>query len=268
LAIKTPNKRKSKLKSCFDNGLRIYSSGCTITLMLYHHAPVCILLIAVAMTQLTPVSPNAWELGTAGLQPSPFPLDAVQINSPHQVDMNFDGTVESLFLDDGRLSIKSGNSIVWKSDATWKVAKASFSDLNMDNIPEATLLVWRPFKPWPVDDFLPHGGAIDTFHDNTGSSCQIILVGWARNEYGEIWAGSALADPVTAFTTGDLNGDGDEELITMEGQYALKGSTPAHGLKVWEWNGFGFTVVSSIKGMFSDLVLVREEQSRILILTP
>ncbi len=236
--------------------------------MLYSHAPACILLIAVTVTLITPVSPSAWELDAAGIVPVPIPLDAVQVTSPQQVDMNLDGTYEFFFFDDGRLSINSGNSIVWQSEASWRIAQASFSDLNMDNLPEATLLVWRPFKPWPVDDFLPHGGRIDSFHDGSGTSCHLILIGWKRDGYGEIWAGSALADPVTAFSTADVTGDSTEELITLEGRYARRGSTSAIGLKVWQWNGFGFTVVSSMKGSFSDLVLVRGEQGRILILTP
>lgn len=236
--------------------------------MLFHRTRSCLLLVALSLTQITPVFPRAWELEIDGLASVPLPQDAVIINSPLQADMNFDGVSESLLLDRNRLSIISGTTTVWHSEASWIVTQASLGDLNMDNIPEAGLLVWRAFKPWPVDEILPFGGRIDTFHDGIGNSCHIILIGWKRDGYGEIWAGSALANPVTTFAPVDLNGDGDQELITMEGQYAAKGSTPAQDLKVWEWNGFGFTVVSSIGGSFSSLVLVRGEQGRIFILTP
>lgn len=256
------------MKFSLDEGLRIASGGCTIILMFYRHTPACFFFIAVAVTLITPVSPVAWELEEAGFASAPYPLGAVRINSPNLADMNFDGTPESLLLDDNHLSILSGKTIVWQSEASWMVTRVSFGDLNMDNIPEATILAWRPFKPWPVDEFLPHGGRIDTFQDGSGFSCHLILIGWIRDGYGEIWAGSALADPITTFSIADVTGNSTEELITLEGRYARKGSTFPIGVKVWQWNGFGFTVVSSMGGTFSDLVLVRGEQGRIMILTP
>ena len=98
--------------------------------------------------------------------------------------------------------------------------QAQISDLNRDGGPEATLLVWRPFQPWPVDQWLPHGGRIESFHDDQGNSCHIILIGWRGSAYGELWAGSALAGPVRSFAAADLNGDGSQELLTLEGSYA------------------------------------------------
>jgi hypothetical protein len=74
----------------------------------------------------------------------------------------------------------------------------------------------------------------------------------------------------------DLNGDTFQELLTLEGSYAdsrlsprvFGGSIPAHALKVWEWNGFGFTVVSTIDGTFDKLALIQTAAGRILILVP
>jgi hypothetical protein len=130
------------------------------------------------------------------------------------------------------------------------------------------LLVWRAFQPWPVDRWLPHGGRIAGFHDGQNDSCHLILIGRRPDGYGELWAGSALADPILAFAGADLNGDGLQELATIEGRYAASGSGPARDLKVWEWNGFGFTVVSTVEGAFSTMALVRDENGRVLILIP
>ncbi len=227
-----------------------------------------ILLALAALVQTTSVTPRAWTLESAALEPAVLPPGVVPLNPPAQADLDGDGAPESLALSGGRLAILSAGETVWESPPGWSVVQAAFTSLNGDALPEATLLLWRAFQPWPVDAFLPYGGRIADFHDGQGNSCHIILIGWIRGRYGELWAGSALADPVTAFAAADLNGDAAQELVTLEGRYAGAGSGPARALKVWEWNGFGFTIVSSVKGSFSSLALARQEEGRILILTP
>ncbi|MDO9130810.1 MAG: hypothetical protein Q7U34_13195 [Anaerolineales bacterium] len=58
-----------------------------------------------------------------------------------------------------------------------------------------------------------------------------------------------------------MDGDGWQELVTLEGVYADPPSAPAHWLKVWEWNGFGFTVVSSVSGAFRQLLIISSNGS-------
>jgi hypothetical protein len=239
-----------------------------MTRRMHRNIPLLILLTLAALAQTSPVPVRAWDLTPAGLAPAFLPAGAVPVNFLVQADLDTDGASESLALTGGHLAILSKNETVWESPQGWDVFQASFSDLNRDGTPEVTLLVWRAFQPWPVDKFLPHGGRIATFHDEAGDSCHIILIGWTRGQYSELWAGSALAEPVTTFVAADVNGDGAEELVTLEGRYAGSRSGPARALKAWEWNGFGFTVVSTLKGSFSSLALARPEGGQILILTP
>lgn len=227
-----------------------------------------VLLALAGLVQTTPVPPRAWTLDSAALKPAALPAETIPLDPPAQADLNGDSVDETLTLADTRLTILSAGEVVWQSPPEWTVVQAAFTSLNGDALPEATLLLWRAFQPWPVDQFLPYGGRIADFHDEAGNSCHIILIGWMRGRYGELWAGSALAEPVTAFAVADLNGDTVQELVTLEGRYAGVGSGPARALKVWEWNGFGFTIVSSVEGSFSGLALVREERGRVLILTP
>lgn len=227
-----------------------------------------LLLTAAALLQTTPAPLRALDLEPAGLTQVAYPVGSIPVNPPTTADLNTDGTPESLALTGGQLAILSDGTTVWQSPAAWTVAQAAFTDLNRDGLPEATLLVWRPFGAWPVDEWLPHGGRISEFHDKDGNSCHLILIGWKGDHYGELWAGSALAAPVTDFAAADLNGDQVQELVTLEGAYAGNGSGPARMLKVWEWNGFGFTVVSEMEGMFSRLTLVQADDGRVLILVP
>jgi hypothetical protein len=148
------------------------------------------------------------------------------------------------------------------------VQQALIADLNRDGLPEIVLLVWRPFKPWPIDAWLPSGGRIKNFHDSAGRSCHIILIGWAKNSFRERWAGSAMAEPIKTFAVTKLTGNETEFLVTLESSYDDPPSAPARQLKVWEWNGFGFTLVSKMTGSFSQLEIVRAGDGQSLILTP
>jgi hypothetical protein len=227
-------------------------------------APLSLLLII----QLTPVSVRAWDFESGELIPVVFPTGTSPVTLPDSADLDLDGTLETLIQAEGSLTIHSGNQTAWISPPGWEVVQSAFTDLNRDSIIEAALLVWRPFEPWPVDKFLPYGGRIAGFHDGGGYSCHLILIGWTGDGYGELWAGSALADPITTFAAIDLDEDAAQELITLEGRYTFKGSSPALTMKIWRWNGFGFSVVSHVEGKFTSLALSREESGRILILTP
>ena len=224
-------------------------------------------VLALAMLlQTSPAPLRALELGPAGLSPVALPAGSISTKPVDNADFNRDGSPENLQLANGRLTILSAGRSVWQSPAVWTVVQAGITDLNHDGVAEAALLVWRPFRPWPVDQWLPDGSRIAGFHDAGGDSCQIILIGWRGSAYSELWAGSALAEPVRSFAVADLNGDLIQELVTLEGSYTDSGSAPARTLKVWEWNGFGFSVVSSMQGTFYKMALVQAKDGRNLIL--
>ncbi|MEI8131763.1 MAG: hypothetical protein WCG34_04980, partial [Leptolinea sp.] len=146
------------------------------------------------------------------------------------------------------------------------VQQAEWTDLNHDGNPEVTLLVRRPFEPWPVDRILPHGGRIQAHQDAEGMSSHIIMLGWKKDHWGEVWAGSALARPVQQFGIADLNRDGKEELVVMEGNYQTKNSAPASSLAVWQWDGFGFELISRIDKPTNYFKILKTKQNQEFIL--
>jgi hypothetical protein len=205
--------------------------------------------LLLAITALALVSPSllqAWRWDDLALQQVPMPSALHLVVAGTSGDLDADGIPESLTLTGGRATIRAESQTRWQSPAAWQVAQAQISDLNRDGLPEVTLLVWRPFKPWPVDAWLPNGGRINNFHDSRGSSCHIILIGWKQNSFRELWAGSSLADPVKSFAAADLAGNGQQYLVTLEGAYEDPPSAPSRRLKVWEWNGFGFSIVNKV----------------------
>jgi|WetSurMetagenome_2_1015567.scaffolds.fasta_scaffold89495_2 hypothetical protein len=177
--------------------------------------------------------PGGWAAGS--------PRPAQPVIPTRESDLNTDGLVEQFKLESGRVSITHGGDPVWTSPPDWNVFDAQIADLNRDGRPEVVMALWREFRPWPVDSWLPSGGRIAGFHDAQNRSCHIILWGWGDTRYRELWAGSAMAEPVIAFSASDWNNDGRDELMTVESSY----ESPAQGraIALWEWNGFGFTLL-------------------------
>jgi hypothetical protein len=229
--------------------------------------------LLLAVTALALVSPSplqGWGWKDSALQRVPLPAGLHLVSIDTSADLDGDGKPESLTLLHDQATIRTGDQIRWESPAAWQVAQAQISDLNRDGAPEAVLLVWRHFRPWPVDAWLPYGGRIEGFHDSGGFSCHIILIGWKQGAFREVWAGSAMADPVQRFAVADLAGDGQPVLVTLEGSYEDPPSAPSRRLSMWEWNGFGFTFVHELEDAhaFSLMGIAQIEDRQVLILSP
>jgi hypothetical protein len=178
-------------------------------------------------------------------------------NSPTGVEASYDGSA---------VEIQSKQGI-WSSPLEWQVRQAVWSDLNHDSNPELTLLVRRPFKPWPIDRLLPNGGRINAHQDTQGMSSHIIMIGWKKDHWGEVWAGSALARPVTQLVIADIDNDGQDELVTAESMYANFDISGNSSLAVWDWDGFGFELDSRIERSFDQFSVLTSGNDRIIILT-
>jgi hypothetical protein len=200
-----------------------------------------------------PADRRVWRFSAGELRsyhPDQAAVMLLPTRTPSEIDLDGDGAPETFNLSNGRLEIGRVETPAWRSPVGWEVTQAAPADLNRDALPEAVLLVWRAFQPWPIDRYLPHPGRIDSFHDSAGRSCHLILIGWKEGAYRELWAGSALADPLHAFAAADLDGDGHQELIALEAAYTDPPGSPARALTAWEWNGFGFTLLDRVKGAF------------------
>ena len=69
-----------------------------------------------------------------------------------------------------------------------------------------------------------------------------------------MWAGSSLAEPVFQIHASDVNNDGYEELIALEGSYDSANLTG--NITIWEWHGFGFRLVDRRSGNFSNISMI------------
>jgi hypothetical protein len=225
-----------------------------------------VLLSSLALLLVAPSPLTLFTWDGQGLTQASAYSSGLTFATAAPIDLDNDGQPETVILNEGQVEIRSDDLIVWSSPADWDVVQTEITDLNSDGNFEVSLLLWRPFSPWPIDAYIPHPGRIQDFHDADHRSCHLILIGWTRGTYRELWAGSALAEPLLGFTAIDINRDGQQELIAMESRYdALFLETSR--ITVWEWNGFGFTLLSrGPKGYFHSLTTVETSSGQELLL--
>ena len=182
-------------------------------------------------------------------------------------DLNADGFKDCLVQKRKGIQLQSISddpelkTVLWESPTSWHIPAAAITDLNHDQQLEITLLVWRPYRMLPIDQYLPVKQTSTNFINSDGQSCQFILIGLKNGEFQELWAGSALAQPVQSFSVVDLNQDGVQELITLDGRYE-NNRMPAQTLSIWNWNGFGFNLSAQVIGQFRLQKIVQTEDQR------
>jgi hypothetical protein len=147
--------------------------------------------------------------------------------------------------------------------STWRVTASALADVTGDGLPEWALLVWRPWRDWPIQRWSSTASPIASFHDAAGNSCHLILLD--PRDGHQIWAGSALPAPLLTLAVGDMDGDMHDEVVALEGDYITGREGPATYVVVWKWNGFGFTLEwRSPPGAFRQLGLTNAEGDSIL----
>jgi hypothetical protein len=149
----------------------------------------------------------------------PVPVSGPITASPFisgTIDMTGDGEPETVRIVDGRLSIESGGSEVWRSDSSWQVADVALGDPNNDGRFEALVAFLKPDA-------------------SGGLRSQPFIVGYRRGLFGTWWGGSPIERPLLEVKLADVDGDGAQELLTIE-----RISDTQQRPTVWRWHGWGF----------------------------
>ncbi len=224
-----------------------------------------IFIAVLALILISPVKERAWWWD--GNNWMPTQISNQQFAKATPKNTQYTTGQDCLELKEQQVTIFKCDGMVtaekWVSPQNWQVKEVVRGDLNHDGINEFGLLVWRPFKPWPIDKFLPYPGRIANFHNENGLSCHLILIGWDGDKYRELWAGSSLADPISQLEIVDIDQNGDNELIAIEGTYE---NPDVGNLTIWKWQGFGFTLLNRLEGKFSAFSM--ENIGNRIIVTP
>lgn len=89
------------------------------------------------------------------------------------------------------------------------------------------------------------------------------IIGFRGGTYRTLWGGSAASDPILEVELGDLDGDGSQEMVVLEGQ----GEQGQSAVSVWRWHGWGFSLLwRSAVDIYRDITLVEAPESGIQLI--
>lgn len=161
------------------------------------------------------------------------------------VDLTGDGVPEDVRRVREQVIIYQDGGEVWRSPRTWRVADVALGDPNDDGRNELVLALWKP----GLDGL----ESPDLAKQNTLRS-RPFIVGYRGGTYRALWGGSAVAEPIQELALGDVDGDGAEELIVLEGDHPERRT-----VSVWRWHGWGFSLMwRSRPGRYRDLTLIED----------
>ena len=124
--------------------------------------------------------------------------------------------------------------------ADWEVIASELVDVTGDGRPEWILIIFRPWRDWPIQKWSEIESPIRDFHDEDGLSCHLAVLD--PEDGSEIWVGSPLPHPIVKMAVGDVDRDGILEVMTLRGDYESWRESIATHIDVWFWDEFGFTL--------------------------
>jgi len=165
-------------------------------------------------------------------------------NSPGEPsgDLDGDGRGERVELRGGALRLYNEQQEIWHSDPTWDVHQAASADADNDGGKELAFVLWKPFAPLPIDRFYRGPSLIEGNKNAVSESCHLFIYGFQREALRPRWCSSALPDPIQEFAFGDVDGDGRNELVVLEGSYDDEREASGRHVTIWRWNGWGFSL--------------------------
>ncbi len=153
-----------------------------------------------------------------------------------ELDLDGDGQTEQYTLRDGKVTVQVDSRIVWQSPDDWWVDYFFLGDANNDGILDLNLLVWKEGSFGPRMPFW-------LTEDDPSIKNHLFIFKLEGDAFKPVWQSSNLDQPNYRAALLDLNGDGENELLVLEGSY----TNPAEvKITLWKWNGWGFAAENSL----------------------
>jgi len=158
------------------------------------------------------------------------------------IDLTGDGLPERVQRVGEQVIIHQDGVEAWRSPATWRVVDLAPGDPNDDGRSELLLALWKP----GLDGLESSGSGKEH-----ALRSRPFIVGYRGGDYRTLWGGSAVANPIHEVELGDVDGDGAEELVVLDGDDRRQRT-----VSVWRWHGWGFSLIwRSHPGQYWDLKL-------------
>lgn len=163
-----------------------------------------------------------------------------------KADLSQDNQEEEYRLEKEGLRIFQGEQTIWESPTDWRVDDFVLSDSTGDGIINLNLSVWKPgnfgsSKPFWIEE-----------NDMSVKNHFFVFELEGETVKG-IWQSSNLEAPNCEFQFGDVDGDGVNELVVIEGDYEDEFCQGKY-VAIWQWQEWGFfNDWRSEKGRFDNL---------------
>jgi len=136
-------------------------------------------------------------------------------------------------LKDGILQVSKNSETIWKTPADWWVDDFILADSDNDGQTEINLSLWKsgnfgPFKPFWIKE------------NDASVKNHLFVYKWKGGEAKAEWQSSNLPEPNCQIAVRDINGDGQNELVVVEGDYQDWPDCRGQYAAVWKWDGWGF----------------------------
>jgi poly-gamma-glutamate synthesis protein (capsule biosynthesis protein) len=170
------------------------------------------------------------------------------INSrKEQADLDNNLIQETYTLENGRLTIDEDSKTVWQSPDDWWVDNFALADSTNDGISDINLSLWKAgnfgeSKPFWVEE------------NDISVKNHFFVFDYVNGVVKQIWGSSNLGVPNCEFKIMDIDGDGKNDLIVVEGDYSQEPECKGSYVSIWKWNDWGFSNEwRSEKGNFANL---------------
>lgn len=180
---------------------------------------------------------QSWDTARGSLAGllNPEPLLEYRLVQSRRCDLDGDGIPEKYTLRDGIITVYAGSRLIWQSPEDWWVDYFFLGDANNDGLPELNLLVWKegsfgPHRPFWVEE------------EDYSVKNHLFIFKLAEGHCKPVWQSSNLDCPNYWAALLDLDGDGENELVVIEGSYTDPGKRE---VTLWKWNGWGFSRINS-----------------------
>jgi hypothetical protein len=145
----------------------------------------------------------------------------------------------TIVLKDDSLTVVHQGQEVWSSDPSWDVRQLLVADVNNDGKQEAAFVLWKPFRLEPAIIYQTFN--FPSLWEEGSLRNHLFIYGWRDAAWQHLWCSSPVADPIMELAAADVDGDGANELVVLEGSYDAPDAAARH-VSVWRWNGWGFTL--------------------------
>ena len=192
-----------------------------------------------------------------------IPKSGSIISMREQVDLDNNSTPENYVLKSGELTIMKNSKIIWQSPNDWWIDNFVIADSNNDGVLDINLSLWKSgnfgtSKPFWVKE------------NDLSVKNHFFVLDFVGDEMKQVWGSSNLVEPNCEFQIVNIDNDGKNDLIVIEGDYSQKPKCGGNYVAVWRWNDWGFSNEwRSDKGNYANLEIEKiDEKSYIVVDIP